>query len=276
MGYNPLRDAVRKGLAEGATDSPTIKWLEGLLQLDRDNQNAERVIQRGDDKRHNPVVSDAGKDCPQQTYYLLTNTPETDPPTIDQLLNFKFGSMSEHSITALAELDPDARFIQQARVDIPLEGTKVTGYIDRIILLPNLRRVVEEKTIGGDAMAWMLKKNEHGRREHQMQLLLYLYALNHGHVEIPDDIRGLEWDEGELVYVVKNATRETPNLFSFSVPYDETRALSELLNLQTIAQLAADGREPGIPVQYQAEYDTKGKPPLWPCLYCNFKGRCFA
>lgn len=240
-GSHVIRDLVGKGIA-----------------LLNENSQKERVASKGTDLKENPHVSDAGK-CPRQVYFSLRNIPKTEPLTTDSLVNFGVGHAVEEWLTKALEVQ-GAGVIREARIEIPVDGTVVSGRVDFLVTLPEFHSIVELKSINSRSMGFTLRKQEPGKDDHRRQLNLYLHAA------AQEQLEGGPFDKGYLIYVVKDATKGEPPLHAFEVAYNKNIAEADLLWLARLKKQADAKSDPGIPTGY-----TKSK---YPCNYCGWQSYC--
>ena len=269
-----------------ADDTPVTRRLHGLLHADYERREAES------DREPGLHVSHAGK-CQQAVFYGITDAEKTDPLKSDSLLNFKVGRAVEEVIAEL--LEDGGILVRENVVSIPCEGETVTGHIDILVWFPDTHEIWELKSIASKAMSWLLKKGEEGRPDARQQLNLYMYASQKGLVKVrvpgvvtdpsaivQDTGKGLwttcwpRFDKGHLVYVIKDATVDQPNLFDFELTYDAWLAEVDLLKMVKIKIDADQGVDPGIPAEYMDEFNKKGKVPFFPCSkYCQHRRLCW-
>jgi hypothetical protein len=257
-----LREVVDQ--YDGAPDPAGIALLlERGLWAARDAEQAARLADRGTLDKLNPHISDAGK-CPRQVFLSLRNVPETDPLTADSLVNFGIGHAVEEWFANIL-MAQGAEILREVRVEIPAGNTKVSGRSDFLVRLPYGQRqvLIELKSASSRSMSFGIKKGEQGKDDHRRQLNLYLHASQLG--LLPEGWG--PFDEGYLVYGVKDATKGEPPFFPYLVAYDEDLALNDLRNLAQLHAVAKLGGDIPIP----DESYTKRK---FPCGWCSYATHC--
>jgi hypothetical protein len=160
-----------------------------------------------------------------------------------------------------------AEVLREIRVELPAGQTVVSGRADFFIAIPDAKLLIELKSTSSRSMGFMLRNGEQGRQEHRDQLGLYLHASQLG-------LMPHAFDVGQLVYLVKDATRGEPIAHAWPVPYNRERAEYQLEALGVIDQWAKDGIDPGIPANFIA-YTEKNRKLFWMCQYCSYQGHCW-
>ena len=220
-----------------------------LLRAERDRA---RLAERGTLVQQNPYVSDAGK-CQRALAYKLMAIPESDPMTLDSLINIMTGeALEEWFATVLAAAIGGT--VRQQRVDLKRAGSDipVTGKKDFFIDHPEYG-TIEVKSINSRAMGFMLRSGDEGKADHRRQLNLYLYANGEA--------------QGWLVYIVKDAVKGEPPIHAFRVACDVDLAENDVLELTRTAERVRADMIPSRP-----EGTTRT---TYPCSYCNFKSFCW-
>ena len=214
------------------------------LQL---QQQEDRIAERGTADKQNPYVTDAGK-CPRAVGLSMLNIPGK-PFTTDTLINFGLGHAAEEFLAKALEAGTDSMVKREVRIEIPTEGTVVSGRADFILWDQGL--IVELKNTSTMAMKYL---EEGGRPEHRSQLNLYLHAT------------GLP--AGALVYMAK-AAKGMITTKEYEVNYDKHQALEDLAALEAIdAHVKKTGEAPDKPDGYlQSKY---------PCSYCQYSVHCWS
>lgn len=250
----------------GSATATIVRWVEEGIKAANDASQAERIAAKGTDKKANPYATDAGK-CVRQVYFSLTGVPQTEPLTTDSYINFGVGHSVEEWLAGCLKAS-GAEVMQEVRIEIPAGDTVVSGRVDFLLGLKEENALVELKTTSSRAMGAMLRYGELGKDDHRKQANIYLHASQLG-------LLPHKYDHAYLVYCVKDATRREPPLHAFQVNYDKSAAEADLKSLALIAKMAAAGRDPGIPAEYQAKFAEKGKTPVFPCGYCSYKTHCW-
>lgn len=246
-----------------------VSLIETGLRVANERGRQEWAASHPDGKT-NPYVTDAGK-CPRQIFYSLTGVEETEELTTDSYINFGIGSAVEEWLGEVLS-EAGLNFYREVRVEIPHQGTTVTGRIDFCFV--HSGRLIELKTTSSRSMSFMLRNREQGRDEHRSQANLYLHAQRHGTIAWPEGVDPQPLTDAYLVYVTKDATRREPTINAWHVPYDAERAEADLSMLSMVAQAAKQGTDPGIPAEYREAFDDKGKL-HWRCQYCPFQRACW-
>lgn len=246
-----LAEIARRTAPADTADELRSILTRGLFAI-REQRTAQRIAERGDNDKHNPYISDAGR-CLRDVTYTLRNIEPSDPMTEDSLTNFLVGSAVEEAWAKIMTA-AGAEFIREEKVSIPIGETVVTGRKD----FDGVRMewgdtIVELKSTNSRAMGWMLKRGERGKDGHRRQLNLYLFA----------EQRSI----GVLVYLVKDATRGEPIMHSFVVERDDAQANNDLQAMLSAVEIAKRGKIAPIPDGMSQK--------AYPCSYCSYKTRCW-
>jgi CRISPR/Cas system-associated exonuclease Cas4 (RecB family) len=246
-----LAQVVRSHGSGNATAELRAILRNGLQAMEAEKQ-AARIELKGTAAKTNPYISDAGR-CIRQVTFSLMNIEPSEPYTEDALMNFLVGHAVEEA-WAQVLIGAGATFVREERVEIPIDGTKVTGRkdFDGIRLLWQ-SSIVELKSTNSRSMAWTLKRGDQGKPDHRRQLNLYLHASR--------------MEVGYLVYLVKDATKGEPILHAWAVDYDEEQALADLEAMAMANALAQIQRPPAIPEGM--------KQSAYPCSYCSYRTHCW-
>jgi CRISPR/Cas system-associated exonuclease Cas4 (RecB family) len=221
------------------------------LQLMRKEQQAQRIEERGSDRKHNPSVSDAGK-CERKVVLSLLNVPESDPPDMDAELRFLVGRMFEDAIAAILERYQGATYLREERVEITSCDVKITGRKDfDAVRIMNGESVWELKASNARALGFLLKRGT-PNEDHVRQLNLYLHATGRR--------------RGYLVVFAMGSTKGEPNLHAWIVDYDPEMAERDIAALVEADAKAKRGEVPAIPSEYKKN--------SWPCNYCSYRKFC--
>lgn len=235
-----------------------VALIEKALIHDNELQKQKWVAGRGSSLKTQPSATDLGK-CPRQVYYSLRNIPETNPPDMQSLANFKFGHAAEEGYAQILEQLPGFEKMVIIR-EVRLEIDGVSGRADFILWDPHLRCIIELKTTKG----WQVKFLPNS--DHEKQISFYLKAGQLGMLRKygiePDDC-----DTGVIVYIRKDATRGYKTILAFDVHYDEAMLDRELDKLATVSQQAKEAIEPPRPKGFT---ETK-----FPCGWCSWKDHCW-
>jgi len=240
------------------------KLIERALYADRMASREEWNKSHPDGKTA-PYVSDADK-CPRQSWYSLTNTPESDPPDANSLMNFALGHAAEEAVAEILERY-GVPMIRERRIEIPWKGMVITGRPDFLFPIPGAGFLAELKTTT-TRQAFMLEK-EQGMLAHRHQILQYLHAGNLGLLE--PEITALDCKVGALVYIVKDAQkfRNPKVVHAYDVHYDEAE-VERVLDTFASMQLRAKS-DPINPPARPEGYKPKG----FPCAWCSYATTCW-
>lgn len=259
-------DAIKKfGVpSESIEDSA---HLAEVMRRCEEADRAKRIEERGTTDKVNPHVTDAGKDCARQLFYAATNTERSDPIDVSGWLKIQSGNGVGDKFAELYE-KAGYNVVNEEHVsfDVPCDGevVKVSGRIDHHIL--DEEKVVELKTTFDNSFKWMVARQQPGREEHRVQLLLYLHRKN---------LDGIPYKYGVLRYLVLDAPKGTPNPMSFRVDYNAEEAEWYLQRTAKIWLMAQRGEDPDIPPWFVEQFYAEGKMPLYPCSYCGWKSKCW-
>lgn len=261
-----LADVVHHSGSGNATTAIREVLARGVFVLE-ERKREKRIAEKGTDQKLNPYISDAGK-CIRAVTYSLMNVEESEPFTVDSLVNFLVGHSVEDAFAAILEA-AGATVLREERASLKAGNTIITGRKDfsgvqirwshkiaellgaQALEIPD-GSTVELKATNSRAIAFLLKRGD-GRDEHKAQLNLYLKA--------DDETIGF------LVYVVKDATKGEPIAHAWAVEYDDVKASDNLHVLAFADELAKRGELPSIP--------DGMKQGAFPCTYCNYRTRCW-
>ena len=254
MARRPQQHLADVVYATGVSTANTIVTslvAQGIVAI-RAKRDAERLAEKGTSVQQNPYVSDAGK-CLRAVAYKLFGFPESDPMTLDSMVNVMSGEALEEWFASVLAAAIGGT-VRQQRVDVTRAGSEVhvTGKKDFFIQHPDFG-TLELKSINSRSLGFLLRSGAQGRDEHRRQLNLYLYANNE--------------PTGWLVYMVKDATKGEPPIHSFRVECDAALAERDILALTKTAEDVKGDIVPPRP-----EGATKK---AFPCSYCNFKSFCW-
>jgi hypothetical protein len=235
-------------------------------------------IAEGKEFREYPYVTDAGR-CPRQVFFALTNVPKTEALTLDSWMTLSLGRKAEELYIELLEA-AGVTILTQERVELEAQGEKVVGKLDLLIevpeevraLIPGLdpRELWEIKTKNSRALGWVMKRGGPEPDDgYAKQVRSYLHAAAEGKIPPPTHARG------RLIYTAVGATKGEPLFHAWFVPYDRLSVETDLEVLAGLMRRARAGDDPGIPQAYAEEKAKTGKPPNFPCNYCEYRGHCF-
>ena len=255
---------------QGSGTAEIVELFKKSMELANQESRAQRVADKGTDKKTNPYVTDAGS-CPRKVWFTLKNIPETEPLTVQSLVNFGLGHSAEEFAASIFERFPDAKVEREKRIEIPTGDSIVSGRIDFLIELPSFDSIVELKTTSSLSMKYTLQGLAKGEKQdshdkYLKQLNLYLHASQLGLLSKP-------YQQGYLVYLIKDAKKGQEPIQAFKADYDELMAFGDLRQLALIQKMAERDQDPGIPVAYVNHIATKDKLP-WQCSYCSYKSLC--
>lgn len=207
-------------------------------------------------------VSDTGR-CPRQIGLRLTNTPKSNPPTFDSLMNFLIGNAIEDAVaTALKEHPLVSNVYQNLEFKIYHNNHVIHGHSDILIELADGHILVECKSINSRAMTYLLKKGTNGKDDHRLQTTGYLYGSHFPDSPIPPR------DTATIAYIVKDPTKNEPNVFEadllMNTGLDEL--IAEYDKLCEVERMAERGQVAEIP----EGYSFSG----YPCTYCDWQKHC--
>lgn len=251
-----LRQLVEEH-GEAAGSRLIVDLLEQGLQEKQKQKDAARKEEKGPDHVQNPYFTDALK-CERAVYFRLTGEPQTEPLTTDSLINFEVGHAVEEAFGLLLEFLPGVKVVREVGVEVEVNGIRVSGRLDFLLLLEEDGILIELKAINSRSLGYMLKRQMPGRDEHRAQLRLYLHTSQVGNLIVDD--KPLKFDLGYLVYVVRDTTKGEPPIHAFPVPYDKEVAEGDLEWLSMVAHRAEQHADPGIPFGYEG-------PKKFPCAY---------
>lgn len=257
---------------QGSGTAEIVSLFERSLKIANDESRAQRISDKGTDKKTNPYVTDA-QSCPRKVWFTLKNVPETEPLTTQSLINFGLGHSAEEFAASIFERFPDAKVQREIRIEIPVGSTCVSGRIDFLIELPAFDSMVELKTTSSLSMKYTLQGLAKGERQdshekYRSQLNLYLHASHLGLVG------ERAYDQGYLVYLIKDAKKGQEPIQAFKIAYDKGAAEADLRQLALLKEMADRDQDPGIPVAYLQHYSQKKKL-IWNCQYCPFMSLCW-
>lgn len=280
-----LKQAVEQHGSPAAT-GPIVTLVEHAFELDYEEGQKKRLKERGTLDKQTMYVSNLGEECIRKLYFNRSNEPVTNPLTVDSLMNFMVGHAVEESVAKMLGW-LGCEVIQEHHIALEHDGTKTTGRVDFLIDVPrevleklNLvqdvhgrglpeNMLVELKATSSKAMIAMIVYQEAGKDGHRHQLNGYLHASKEG-------LLPKEYDTGFLVYVIKDATKGSPNIFAYRHDYDPEMIAGDLGMMAYVEKIVEAGDDPGIPVALEEKAaKNKGKPPVWPCGYCSFETRCW-
>jgi len=263
-----LSEVVREH-GSGDAIAPVRALLEyGLARQLEAEAEARRA--EGKEFKTNAYVSDSGR-CPRQIYFSLTNTPQTEPLTLDSWMTLNIGKLAESLYIKLLEA-AGVTILAQERVELESDGEKITGRLDLLLEIPeNLREAIqgldprelwELKTKNSRALGWMLKRGGPDTDDpYRKQCNGYLHAAAQNKIPRPTQAKA------RLVYCASGATKGEPLFHVWTVNYDKDGAEEDLKILGQAMQDAKNGLDPGVPVAYRSC-------PNWPCNYCSWKRLC--
>lgn len=257
---------------QGSGTAEIVDLFEKSLKIANDESRAQRIADKGTDRKTNPYVTDA-KSCPRKVWFSLKNVPETEPLTTQSLINFGLGHSAEEFAASIFERFPDAKVERELRIEIPVGKTCVSGRVDFLIELPAFDSIVELKTTSSLSMKYTLQGLAKGEKQdshekYKAQLNMYLHASQLGLVG------GGPYSTGYLVYLIKDAKKGQEPVQAFKIAYDKGAAEADLRQLALIKEMADRDQDPGIPVAYLQHSTDKGKPP-WQCQYCSYMSMCW-
>ena len=250
-----LAEVVRiAGDADNDATAEVQAIIEKGLAAHREQEQQKRLAERGTLDKLNPHVSDAGA-CPRSVWYSLKNVPESNPPTADDIARFELGHMYEDFMARIFAAQ-DEGFVREQRVEIPVDGTKVTGRrdFDTGALVQNDKIIRELKSTNARSLGFLIKERR-PRDSNVRQLNLYLHA------------EGVE--TGILTYFATGATKGEPFQRSWRITYDPKMAEADLDALAILNYAAKNGQTVDRPAGV-----TKGK---YPCTtYCRYVNYCWS
>ena len=226
--------------------------IEKGLAAHREKEQAERLAQRGTLDKLNPHVSDAGK-CPRAVWYSLRNIPESEPLTTDSIIRFQIGHMYEDWLAGILEVQGIGHAREQ-RVEIPIEGTVITGRrdFDTGAMVDNEDEIWEIKSTNARSLGFLLKEGK-PRESNVHQLNLYMEAK--------------ERESGTLIYFATGSTKGEPLMQAWTVEYDARMAEADKEALALLNYAAKEGKAVDRPE------GTKWS--TFPCSYCSYKTTCW-
>lgn len=236
----------------------------GLLDIAESKRQQDRLDERGTLDKQNSYVTDAGKECGRQVVYANLNVPRTDPTDVSGKLKMKFGNIGEET---MALLYTDAGWEVEREVHVRCvakDGHEVTGRIDFLLRKDGIVR--ELKCVASDSFKWTLARREPGKPDHRAQLNLYLHWMTE---------QGIPFRLGQLVYFLTDAPKGTPNPLAFPLAYDRDKALADIERLAELWRMSEAGIVPDRPPHIEEIREAGGRPPVWPCLYCDWKTHCW-
>lgn len=207
-------------------------------------------------------VSDLGR-CPRQVSYRLLGVKESDPTTVDSLVNFAVGTGVEDRIIDLLEKHKAVTKVhRQVDFEIYHNNHTIYGHADLLLELEGFDELYEIKTINSRAMGWMLKRGENGKVDHRKQNAGYLYASHFPNSPVkPKKV-------GKILYIVKDATKGEPPMWEATVDLaDELDGITEDMNV--LAQVERDAENGTL--QPIPDGNKFGE---YPCNYCAWQHTC--
>lgn len=274
--WQPHLKSVVAEFGEGDATTP----LRRVLELGLSKQLELEALERAKEGRthDHPWISDAGK-CPRATYLALSGVPKTEALSLDSWMTLTMGRLAETLYIQLLEM-AGVKIVSQQRVELERDGHTISGRIDLLVEIPDdlreqipgldERELWEIKTKNSRAMGWTIKRGGPAKDDNYVrQVNGYLHAAAEGKIPKPTYARA------RLVYTAVGATKGEPLLHAWFVEYDRDQAERDIASLASLAQMAKSGVDPGIPEAYAEEHRKTGKPPLFPCGYCDYRGHCF-
>jgi len=257
--YKKLKDALDDvGIPDGTWE--THAELTQLLALHEERRQVERLEAKGTLDKLGPYVTDFGKDCGKAIWYANQNTTKTNPPDEYSRLLFALGHAAEEAYASMYEAAGwDVK--REVSVSFVRDDVEIRGRID--FLVTNNDVMFELKSTQAEKFKWVVAKREPGRAEHRAQLNAYLHYRNLNREKI---------DRAQLRYIITDAPKGTPSVLTYWVDYDADKAEWDIARQVRIWKLE---QEPGRPAAFDAEYVSAGRPPQWPCLYCDYRDGCW-
>lgn len=159
--------------------SLTAQDLESLLRQGirtrREKEQAARAEQ-GKDTRSGPYITDLGAECDLKLIRSFRSEPE-DAPDVASEFTFTMGHALEEVVAEWLHA-VNVEFLREIRIEIPVEGTTVSGRVDYLLLADDT--LVELKAKGWSGFSYALDRNELPSKQHRAQLNGYLHATHLG------------------------------------------------------------------------------------------------
>lgn len=256
--FRNLSDALKKkGMPKDAWK--IHEQLAEVIAIAEEARTKERLAERGTLDKQTAYVTDAGKECGRAIWLSNRSVEATNPPDTHAQVKFRVGYAFEDALTKLFE-DAGHKVEREKHICLEHDGVEITGRIDFII-----DDYIELKSTHAEQFKWIVARGEAGRAEHRTQLNLYLYYEN--------TVENNPVEYGFLYYFITDAPKGTPSVLPFKVNYDKEKAEADIARLAHIWKLEQD---PGVPPEFQAEFQQTGRAPLWPCVYCSYHTHCWS
>lgn len=279
----------------GVLSAPFRNLTSAGVKAKQAKDREERIALKGTTVPANPYVSDVDT-CARKRYFSYKGVQETNPIPDAQQITFDIGHAFE-DILANRWTAAGVEFAREVPAEIEHNGMRVSGRIDFILHLTPEQAdewgftamaksygvempealLVEAKTKNMFAMKYQISKEIAGASNNRKQTNLYLHMSQQDRVsyELNGKVYTPKWTWGALLYGVVGATAGTPIEHGYLVPYSESMAVADLIDLTTTFGWAEDGYDPGIPIEFQIERKQKNKIPTLCASYCRFGDICW-